>query len=117
MNNNFFKKPKIERNNNFFFQIRSSNLLTYQWCSQTVQRRGLHVGDLLCSGAILTSGNNFGKIALFARFLRLRFLSVAVYDRIQSCYLIPAYEKFWNGHQKEVLSQFRGQDVVVLGKT
>ncbi|XP_069139069.1 uncharacterized protein [Argopecten irradians] len=89
--------------------------LVYQWCSQPVLRRGLHTGDIMMSSALFTSGNNYGKVALFAQFLRLHFVSSAVYSRLQRCYIVPTIDQAWTDHQQSVFEEFRGKDLVILG--
>ena len=69
----------------------------------------------MISSAILLSGNNFGKVKLFAKFLKMRFVGSSVYSRIQRCYIIPSIECFWDDHQRDVLVEFQGKEVVMLG--
>lgn len=98
-----------------YFQTCSRGHLVHSWCSQPVLNNRLHSGDFLSALAIVTSGNNFGKIALLAQMLHLKFLSAQVFHRIQANYLVPAVDKAWNHHQEEVLAGFVGQEVIVLG--
>lgn len=89
--------------------------MAYRWCSLRLLNRGLHVGDFLTSSAIITSGNNFSKVALFAKFVKLHFVSKSVFYRIQHCYAVPAVEQYWLKDQAALIDDFRGKDVIVLG--
>ncbi|XP_060569824.1 uncharacterized protein LOC132728231 [Ruditapes philippinarum] len=74
----------------------------------------MNSGDFLICATILTSGNNFGKLSLWAQMLQLKFPSASQFSRIQTHYLVPAIDSYWERHQEEVLSTCEG-DVVVLG--
>ncbi|XP_033728705.1 uncharacterized protein LOC117317856 [Pecten maximus] len=89
--------------------------MAYRWCSQAVMYRRLHAGDLLISSATLLSGNNFTKLALFAKFLKMTFPSAATFNRVQTSYLVPTISEFWDKEQERVNAEFRGKDVVILG--
>ena len=71
---------------------------------------------MLIGAAILLSGNNFSKVALMARFLRLHFVSISTYQRIQRTYLVPAIEAFWETKQAEIVDEFKDKQMVLLGK-
>ncbi|XP_062581910.1 uncharacterized protein LOC134243692 [Saccostrea cucullata] len=89
--------------------------IAYKWCSQPVLNRRLHGGDVQIASAILASGNNFSKIALFARFLRLHFLGTVKFSNIQRTYVVPTINSFWKDEQMEVFHQMEGQSIVALG--
>lgn len=69
----------------------------------------------MTSAAILFSGNNYNKIQLFARFLKLRIVSSTSFNLIQRTYLVPSVDEHWAEHQTEVLSEFEGKEVTILG--
>ena len=71
---------------------------------------------MLLSAAILLSGNNFTKLALFAKFMRLHFVSMTVFTRIQRTYLVPAIDSFWQDKQTELLDDLQNEQLVLLGK-
>jgi len=65
--------------------------------------------------AVLLSGNNFQKIQLLAKFLRMLIFSCTTFHKIQRLYLIPAIDDFWIQHQQDTIQEFQGKDVIVLG--
>ena len=98
------------------FQVCKSGHIVNKWCSQPILIRRLHGGDLMLSAAILLSGNNFSKVALFARFLKLQFVSSTVFLRIQRVYLVPCIDSFWEETQDALLAGLRDEPIVVLGE-
>lgn len=95
------------------FQVCPSNHVAYHWCSQPVLRR-LHAGDLMTSAAILTSGNNYAKVAMFAKFLKLHFPCSSTFHRIQNSYLLTAIEDLWTTEQAKIAAEMKGKSVVLL---
>ncbi|KAL5017769.1 hypothetical protein ScPMuIL_005150 [Solemya velum] len=89
--------------------------IVYKWVSQPVLNRGLHGGDLLSAAAIVASGNNFAKIALFAKFMKLNFLGSNTFTNIQRQYVVPSIEELWESKQQNVIRTCRNQDLVILG--
>jgi len=47
--------------------------------------------------------------------LNLKFPLSDQFHRIQSTYLIPTVDQYWLEHQQEIVNNFQGQQVVVLG--
>lgn len=86
-----------------------------EWASQPVLNRRLHSGDFLVCSAVLTSGNNFGKMLLWAKMLHLKFPSAWHFNRIQGTYLVPCIDQFWADHQKDILETFQNKELIVLG--
>lgn len=86
----------------FLFQICCNSHEAEKWCSQPVLNRGLHAGDLMLSASILFSGNNFSKIELFARFLKLAFPGQSTFTRLQKRYLVPAVDELWTAKQTTI---------------
>lgn len=93
----------------------SNKHIAHKWCSQPLFNRGLHSGDVLISASLVATGNNFQKLALFASFLKLPFLSSSSFWKIQRTYVVPSIVQIWESHQNEVLDEFRGKDLVLLG--
>nr|XP_022301675.1 uncharacterized protein LOC111109742 [Crassostrea virginica] len=87
----------------------------HRWCSQPVLNRRLHGGDLQISSAILTSGNNFAKCALFAKFLKLYFPSTSKFTAIQRKYLVPTISTFWKEQQRDIIENLQGESIIALG--
>ncbi|XP_062587796.1 uncharacterized protein LOC134249458, partial [Saccostrea cucullata] len=86
-----------------------------KWCSQPLLNRGLHAGDLMISAAILFSGNNFRKMELFARFLKLRFPGQSTFTRLQNRYLVPAVDELWKAKQAEIMDELTDKNLIILG--
>ena len=89
--------------------------VSHQWCSQPQLNPRLHSGDFLICGTILSSGNNYGKMALCAEMLLLKFPSADQFHRICSTYIIPSIDNFWTDHRDGLLQDLQDKDVVVLG--
>ena len=87
-----------------------------KWCSQPVLNGGLHAGDLMLSSSILFSGNNFSKMQLFARFMKLAFVGESTFTRIQNRYLVPAVDELWTAKQAGIMKELSGRDLILLGK-
>lgn len=75
---------------------------------------GVLANNLQASAAILMSGNNYDKIAKFADFFGLSFISSTTY-RAQRIYLIPAVTEWWIWQQEEIFKGLKGKDLVVCG--
>ncbi|XP_055998952.1 uncharacterized protein LOC130047616 [Ostrea edulis] len=89
--------------------------LAHKWCSQPLLNRRLHGGDLQIASAILTSGNNYAKVKLFADFLKLYFPSISKFSAIQRTYLIPTINTFWREEQLGTVESLQGQEIIALG--
>lgn len=66
--------------------------------------------------SILFSGNNFSKIELFARFLKLAFPGQSTFTRLQTRYLVPAVDELWTAKQTTIVEELTHQDLVILSK-
>lgn len=93
----------------------SNNHIAHKWCSQPFLNRGLHSGDVLISASLIATGNNFQKLALFASFWKLSFLSSSSFWKIQRTYVVPSIVQILESHQSEVVDEFHGKDLVLLG--
>ena len=87
-----------------------------RWCAQPVLNRRLHGGDLMFALSTLTSGNNFGKLALWAKHMNFKIMSSTSFHKIQRTYLISTVDEYWEKQQREVLSSFEGHKLIVMGK-
>lgn len=66
--------------------------------------------------AVTVSGNNFTKIALFAKFLSLGFPTTRTHSRIQTKYVPPVVEKYWDNLKYSVEEEHRAANLVVSGE-
>lgn len=98
------------------FRFVATYNLAEKWCSQPILNRGLHAGDLMLSAAILFSGNNFGKMELFAKFLKLGFPGQSTFTRLQKRYLVPAVDEYWTSQQTGIVDEMSDKDLIILGK-
>jgi hypothetical protein len=53
----------------------------------------MYVNDIQVAGAVLLSGNNFGKMKRLAACMNLAFVSKSSFFRIQRLYLVPAVDE------------------------
>ncbi|XP_062594118.1 uncharacterized protein LOC134255609 [Saccostrea cucullata] len=86
-----------------------------KWSSQPLLNRGLHSTDVLISAALIASGNNFQKMAMFAKFLKLPFPSQTSFCKMQRTYALPSIDQKWEIHQNEIMNEFQGKNLVILG--
>lgn len=70
----------------------------------------------MLSAAILFSGNNFGKMELFAKFLKLGFPDQSTFTRLQKRYLVPAVDEYWTSQQTGIVDEMSDKDLIILGK-
>ena len=64
---------------------------------------------------ILITGNNFDKIDLLCRFLKLSMISQSTYMRIQKLYVIPEIQSFWEEMKTNVWETLSKEPVVLCG--
>lgn len=107
------KKVKL-----FFFIMQSCprKHIKHRWCSQPLLNNGLHSGDLMIAAAVLCSGNNFSKVELMAKILKLHFPSQSSFTRMQRTYLVPEIEEKWDEHLRSFRAELEDKDVVLLGR-
>lgn len=89
--------------------------IKHRWCSQPLLNNGLHSGDLMIAAVVLCSGNNFSKVELMAKILKLHFPSQSSFTRMQRTYLVPAIEEKWDEHLRSFRAELEDKDVVLLG--
>lgn len=89
----------------------------YSWTSQPQLPNGIYLGNFQASTSVTLSGNNFTKVALFAKFLGMGFPTKSTYNRVQSKYVAPVVEDYWNNLKSSVVEEHRSTKVVVSGKS
>lgn len=110
---------KYRKRSNIFFLITQSchkKHIKHRWCSQPLLNNGLHSGDLMIAAAVLCSGNNFSKVELMAKILKLHFPSQSSFTRMQRTYIVPAIEEKWDEHLRSFRAELEDKDVVLLGR-
>lgn len=100
----------------YFFQRCAAGHDVYYWTSQPKLPNGIFLGNFQALSAVTVSGNNFTKIALFAKFLSLGFPTTRTHSRIQTKYVAPVVEKYWDNLKSSVVEEHRSAKVVVSGE-
>lgn len=85
------------------------------WCSQP-EINGTNLGDVAISSAIILSGNNLKKMALFAKAMNLAFVCETNFYNIQSVCVAPAVETYWQELLDKNRNLSKGKEIVVMGK-
>jgi hypothetical protein len=62
--------------------------VSYTWCSQPRLPNRIHCGDFLASAVTLFSGQNYAKLALWAKLLNLPFPTEKFFLAVQKHYLL-----------------------------
>lgn len=68
---------------------------------------GSGAGNLLIPAAILFSGNTYKRIADFAKYINLEFVSSSYYYKIQSTTLFPVVHQTWKKSQTSVVRKIK----------
>ena len=74
----------------------------------------VYVNDMMLSSCTLLSGNNFSKINLFSKFLKLHMPSDSTFCRIQRLYCLPEITNFWNNIQSAVSGTLKEYNDICL---
>jgi hypothetical protein len=90
----------------------SSGHLGGSWSSQPMFNK-LRAGNLLLSTCLLLSGNSFIKIAMFFKFLNLKFISNTLFHQHQGLYIGPAVQEYWSTMQQNLLDERNNKDVLL----
>lgn len=75
----------------------------------------LYVNNLLTAAALLFTGNNYTKLALFSKCLSLAFFGSSSFHQYQNLYLAPQIHLWWADMQDKIFSSLGTQPVVVAG--
>jgi hypothetical protein len=67
------------------------------------------------ASSLLLSGNLYAKVGLMFNFCNLQYFSSALFNQYQKLYIIPAINKFWEQHQKQLWEEKAGKEVVLSG--
>jgi hypothetical protein len=62
--------------------------MSYTWWSQPRLANKIHCGDFLASAVTLFSGQNYAKLALWAKLLNLPFPGPQFFSSVQKHYLV-----------------------------
>ncbi|XP_028296913.1 uncharacterized protein LOC114458700 [Gouania willdenowi] len=85
-------------------------------CSQPTLKYGMLVGDFMLSTNILLSGNNYAKISLLFKFMKLGMVERSTFFRAQDSYCVDTIKEFWSQKRAAIITQLQAKGpVVVLG--
>ena len=89
------------------------------WYSSSVltEKKGqkVFVTSVLLSSAVLLTGNNFDKVELMAKMLRLALVSISTLNRIQTFHAVPAVKELWEKMKEQIWQTFQDKDLVLCG--
>ena len=77
--------------------------------------QSVYTNSLLIAADIFLTGNNYDKLALFCRFLGLELISKATYNRMQTHYIIPEVQRYWEQMKNEIWDILSGESVILCG--
>lgn len=78
-------------------------------------RQGAMFGNLKFLSAITLSGNNYRKIALLCKFANIGIPSGSSFTQLQSHYIVPAVNRYWQTTKLSSQEELRATSVVVAG--
>ncbi|KAK1891967.1 Fructose-16-bisphosphatase [Dissostichus eleginoides] len=88
----------------------------WKWSSQPALKYGMLVGDFMLASNILLSGNNYGKISLLFRFMKMGMVERSSFFRIQDSYCVDSIKDFWNEKRAKLITHLHPKGpVVILG--
>lgn len=100
-----------------FFQMCPRGHTVWKWASQPTLKFGMLVGDFMLSSNILLSGNNFAKISLLFKFMKMGMVVRSTFFRIQDSYCVDTIKEFWDEKRAAVITQLKSKGpVVALGE-
>lgn len=85
------------------------------WASQPILPNSAMLGNFKFCSAIVLSGNNYRKIALLCKFLRVGIPSKTSFDNLQRNYIVPEVNKYWTTMKQTTQEKLRALDVVAAG--
>ena len=84
------------------------------WNSQPTHGQ-MPIGNLIFSAGILYSGSSPAKVLQYFKLTGIQFISIRVYNYVQSAYLVPSVRNVWQRHQENILSACQGKQVNLGG--
>ena len=89
---------------------------SYRWTSSAMMTNGVFLNNFQALSAVVVSGNNFSKIALFARFFGLAFPGKTTFHNVQAKCVVPVVDTYWKNLQQSSLEEHRAVKITVSGK-
>ena len=69
---------------------------------------------VLLSSAILLTGNNFDKVELMAKMLRVAFVSSATFNCIQTLHAVPVAKELWKKMKDGIWQTIKGENLALF---
>ena len=69
---------------------------------------------ILCAGCLI-SGNNFEKVELMLRSCNVEFVSSSTFNRMQSLYVVPTVQSFWEKMKTTLIEMYSKETMVLCG--
>ncbi|CAB4006208.1 Hypothetical predicted protein, partial [Paramuricea clavata] len=89
------------------------------WSSSKVlcvkKEQNVYTTTIMIAAAIIITGGNYEKFALFCKFLGLSFISRSTFMRIQKKYVIPEIKRFWKDMKASIWKIFFGESIILCG--
>ncbi|XP_060600559.1 uncharacterized protein LOC132753993 [Ruditapes philippinarum] len=85
------------------------------WSSSALLQTGMYSTNFQAMSTIILSGNSYQKIALWAKFLGLKFPGRTSFYTIQTKCVVPEVESFWICMRDSYLEELRGTKIVLAG--
>ncbi|XP_013391137.1 uncharacterized protein LOC106159403 [Lingula anatina] len=85
----------------------------FVWRSQPVVNKQ-PVGNILCAGAILFTGNTFTSFKEITEALNLKTIQERQFYAIQKKHLLPCVNQMWKIHQEQLLSEYTQDEALVV---
>lgn len=89
--------------------------MVHRWNSQPKVRHAF-IGNFLLSCAMMTSGNNYGKVALLFKFISLGFPGPTAYHRTIRLFTAPVINTTFSQMMQELRDRHKGKDLIVAGE-
>ncbi|KAL0973462.1 hypothetical protein UPYG_G00204060 [Umbra pygmaea] len=88
----------------------------WKWSSQPTFKYGMLAGDFMLACNILLSGNNYAKISLLFKFMKMGMVDRSSFFRIQDTYCVDTIKDFWNDKRAEIITKLQSKGpIVALG--
>ncbi|KAM4736945.1 uncharacterized protein FYW61_004575 isoform 2-T3 [Anableps anableps] len=91
-----------------------NNHCVWEWNSQPTFKEGMQAGDFLLASNIILSGNNYAKVALLFKFMKMGIVDQSTFFKIQDTYCVGTIKDFWDNNRAEVVSRLQSKKNVVV---
>ncbi|CAB3976918.1 Hypothetical predicted protein [Paramuricea clavata] len=79
------------------------------------KEQNVYTTTIMIAAAIIITGGNYEKFALFCKFLGLSFISRSTLMRIQEKYVIAEIKRFWKDMKASIWKIFLGESIILCG--